>query len=103
MLGRRYVGVATRQTPLVLEYASPTTLEAKIRLPEGLAAAVPDPVRLDAFGEFEQRAESKNGQLILSARFTMPRARVAPDRYGAFIDFATRVDQAEARAAAFGR
>lgn len=99
MLGRRYVGVAARKTPLVLEYASPTQILARVSVPRGARLELPPPQKAEEFGLFEQSAESEEGGFVLRARFAMPRQRVDADKYRAFVDFATRVDRAEARAA----
>jgi tetratricopeptide (TPR) repeat protein len=99
MLGRRYVGVASRRTPLSLEYASPTALDAEIAVPDGLAVELPPAVKADGFGLFEQEAARTPSGFELKAKFVMPRGRVAPDHYRDFVDFAVRVDRAEARAA----
>jgi hypothetical protein len=99
LLGRRYVGVAERKTPLSVDYASPTAIQAEIALPPGVDVQLPPEAKADGFGSFEQRAERTDGGLRLRARFAMPRVRVQPDKYREFVDFATRVDRAEARAA----
>jgi tetratricopeptide (TPR) repeat protein len=99
MLGRRYVGVAARRTPLSLDYASPTALEAEVAVPQGLTVELPPAVKADGFGVFEQEAARTAAGFRLKARFAMPRSRVQPERYREFVDFAIRVDRAEARAA----
>jgi tetratricopeptide (TPR) repeat protein len=99
MLGKRYVGVAQRRTPLAVDYAAPTQLEARIAVPSGVDVLVPPAAKADGFGVFEQIAEKTPSGLRLKASFAMPRARVLPERYRDFVDFATRVDRAEARAA----
>jgi hypothetical protein len=102
MLGRRYVGVATRRTPLSIDYASPTELSARVAVPPGVQVELPPAARADGFGQFEQVAAETATGIELKARFVMPRTRVPPDRYREFVDFATRVDRAEARAAEIG-
>jgi len=99
MLGKRYVGVAQRRTPLAVDYAAPTVLSARIAVPKGVEVLVPPVAKADGFGAFEQIAERTPDGIALTARFAMPRARVQPERYRDFVDFATRVDRAEARAA----
>jgi predicted Zn-dependent protease/transglutaminase-like putative cysteine protease len=99
MLGKRYVGVATRRTPLAVDYAAPTVLSAQIAVPRGVDVQVPPAVKADGFGAFEQIAERTPEGFRLKASFAMPRTRVQPERYRDFVDFATRVDRAEARAA----
>jgi hypothetical protein len=69
-------------------------------VPKGVELELPPPVDADGpFGKFGQRVERTADGFRLSARFAMPAQRVPPDRYPALIDFATRVDRAEARAA----
>src|SRR5262249_26466538 len=61
MLGKRYVGVAERHTPMQLSYAARNTLVAEVRLPRGAHVAPPPPVSLPAFGEFTQHVEVAPG------------------------------------------
>jgi tetratricopeptide (TPR) repeat protein len=99
-LGKRYVGVARRTTPLELDYASPTTLQAAVKLPPGFAGALPAPVELDTtFGRFSQAAHPTADGFRLDAFFGQPQRRVPPDQYPELVDFSVRVDRAEARAA----
>jgi hypothetical protein len=98
-LGQRYVGVAARKTPLYLDYASPTKLEARVHVPAGVAIELAPPASASGFGQFEQHAERTADGFKLSARFSLDAQRVPPDRYPELIDFATRVDRAEAHAA----
>jgi hypothetical protein len=102
-LGKRYIGVAARKTPLLVDYAAPTHVHARIVVPERMVAALPPPVRAEApFGLFEQAASAGGGApnttVELDARFKMSDARVAPGDYGRIVDFAQRVDRAEAKA-----
>jgi hypothetical protein len=99
LLGKRYVGVASRKTPLSVEYAAPTALRAQILVPDGVNVVLPPAAKADGFGAFQQSVERTAEGLRLEATFAMPRARVLPERYRDFVDFATRVDRAEARAA----
>jgi len=98
-LGQRYVGVAVRRTPLYLDYASPTRLEARIHVPAGVEIDPAPAASADGFGKFEQRAERTRDGFKLSARFELNAQRVPPERYPELVDFATRVDRAEAHAA----
>jgi tetratricopeptide (TPR) repeat protein len=98
-LGQRYIGVAARRTPLYLDYASPTIVEARVHVPAGVEVDLPPEARADGFGRFEQRAERTKDGLRLTARFEMPQQRVPPERYRELTDFAVRVDHAEERAA----
>ncbi|MGZ3438808.1 MAG: hypothetical protein ACXVDD_04810, partial [Polyangia bacterium] len=98
-LGKRYIGVAARKTPLLVDYAPPTHVHARIAVPERMVASLPPPVRAEAsFGLFEQAASSGAGSVELDARFAMSDARLAPGDYRSIVDFAQRVDRAEAKA-----
>src|SRR5205823_290599 len=98
-LGKRYIGVAARKTPLLVDYAPPTHVHARIAVPERMVASLPPPVRAEApFGLFEQAASSGAGAVELDARFAMSDARLQPGDYRSIVDFAQRVDRAEAKA-----
>lgn len=96
MLSRNYVSVAKRQLPLQLNYALPTTLDAKVMLPPGaqVLQTLPD-VELTAFGRFVQKVRSEPGVLRLHTETALPLQRVMPDRYPLFVEFAARLDAAE--------
>jgi tetratricopeptide (TPR) repeat protein/transglutaminase-like putative cysteine protease len=98
-LGKRYVGVATRSTPLFVDYAAPTSIEATVTLAPGLDVELPSAVKLDGFGRFVQEAKRTATGFVLDAFFSLAQARVPPDRYRDFVDFALRVDRTESRAA----
>src|SRR5437879_5734797 len=57
MLGRRYVGVNKRRTPLSIDYASPTVLSARVAVPPGVQVELPPAAKADGFGQFEQAAQ----------------------------------------------
>ncbi|HEX9101329.1 MAG TPA: hypothetical protein VF997_03960, partial [Polyangia bacterium] len=100
-LGKRYIGVARRTTPLLVDYAPPTHVHARIAVPERMVAALPPPVRAEApFGLFEQAASSDGAAstVVLDARFSMSDARLPAADYRSLVDFAQRVDRAEAKA-----
>jgi tetratricopeptide (TPR) repeat protein len=105
-LGKRYVGVAARKTPLLVDYAAPTRLHARIRLPEGPARWEPTllpSVKAEApFGTFEQTATRAPGGVDLDARFSLAEMRLGPERYPELVEFAQRVDRAEAKALEIG-
>ena len=102
MLGKRYVGVAERRTPLQLDYTARNSLVAEIRLPPG-ARVTPSPrISLPGFGEFTQQVELAAGDpglLRLRATFAIPPERVPAARYPEFVRWADEVDRLEARAA----
>src|SRR5262249_35642477 len=98
-LSKRYVGVGSRTTPMLIDYTPPTEVHARIALPERTVAALPAPVRAAApFGSFEQSVAGTAGSVELSAKFSMSEARLPASQYGELVEFAQRVDRAEARA-----
>jgi hypothetical protein len=99
LLGKRYVGVPLRETPLALAYAVPTTLQATIELPPGASARVAAVERKGAFGTFTLSGRSDGGRLVLSSTFAMPWSRLPPSRYAELTGWARDVDAAEANAA----
>jgi len=99
LLGRRYVGVNVRRTTLVVDYAAPTRLHAVYQLPRGAKVSLPAPVALDGVGAFQQTSRLDGDHLVVDGKFELPRQRVAPDRYRAFVDYASTVDRAEGRLA----
>ncbi len=99
LLGRRYVGVNVRHTTLVVDYAAPTRLHAVYQLPRGSKVSLPSAVSLSDVGVFQQTSRLDGDQLIVDGNFELSRQRVAPDRYRAFVDYASAVDRAEGRLA----
>jgi hypothetical protein len=98
-LGRRYIGVAARTTPMQLDYTPPTQLHARIALPAHSIASLPPPVHAqEPFGLFDQSVSSGAGAVELDARFAMSDARLPAANYRELVDFAQRVDRAEAKA-----
>ena len=99
-LGKRYIGVAARTTPMAVDYAPPTHVHARITVPDGMVAVLPPPVRAEApFGLFEQTASAGGpSTLELDARFRMSDARLPARDYHSIVEFAQRVDRAEAKA-----
>jgi hypothetical protein len=104
-LSQRFVGLARRSTPLLIEAPEKVRLTARIALPAGLEWATPPNVaRLDTpFGSWE-RAEAllpatpgSPARLTLDERLTLKMARVAPERYAEFADFAAAVDKGQER------
>jgi tetratricopeptide (TPR) repeat protein len=100
MLTRRYVGVSKRAAAMYVEYVPHNVLEARFELPkERPNLFVPPPIVLNGIGNFRQTVDMKNGVLNVDSTFDLPRQRVAPEKYPAFIQFAVGVDRAETRAA----
>ncbi len=96
LLSRRYVTAPTRKLPLLVGYVTPSQLSATVKLPEGAKLAqLGDPVTLSGFGSYKRTVSGAAGQVRLDVETSLPRQRVLPDRYPAFVDFAAHVDLAE--------
>lgn len=96
LLSRNYISVPRRQTPMLLHYVLPTTLDAEVALPQGAQVqALTKPIELQGFGRFVQRASAEGKTLRLHSETAVPLLRVLPERYPAFVEFATRLDAAE--------
>lgn len=99
LFGRNYVRVASRTTPLFVHYMPPTTLSATYVLPPRVRLSqLAPPVEISEFGRFSQHATaSESGDRVtLSIELSIPVARIPPERFPAFIQFARQIDAAEA-------
>ncbi len=99
LFGRNYVRVASRTTPLFVHYMAPTTLSATYVLPPRVRVAqLAPPVEISEFGHFSQRAvASESGDRVtLAIELAIPVARISPERFPAFTQFARQIDAAEA-------
>ncbi len=104
-LARRFLALFERKTPLLVPGPEKLQLVAQIALPEGMAlAGAPLAVRLDTpFGRYERSEQKEPGKLVLQEQLEVKMARIAPDEYGAFGDFVSSVDKAQAREWVFER
>jgi len=99
MLGRNYVGVGARKTPLFVDQATPSRLVGTFALPPKMEARLAPPVSLSGFGTLVQSVKRDGDLLHLESSFTLPHLRVAPADYPKFVDYTTALDRAEARIA----
>lgn len=96
LLSRRYVTTPQRKLPLLVGYVTPGTLTATIKLPPGARIGqLADPVALSGFGSYKREVKAADGQVQLRVETNLPRQRIVPDRYPAFVDFAAHVDLAD--------
>ena len=98
-LGRRYVQLGARATPLHIDSTEATETHVTLEVPEGYALVDPQSSLKIAtgFGQLT-RQESQQGRTVtLHERFTLPMARIPPGRYEAFSQFAGQVDLLQTR------
>jgi tetratricopeptide (TPR) repeat protein len=99
MLGRNYVGVGARKTPLFVDQATPSKLIGRFVLPPKTEARLAPKVELSGFGSLVQSIVREGDVLRFESLFTLPHQRIAPADYPKFVDYTTALDRAESRIA----
>lgn len=99
MLGRRYVQLSARRTPLYIDNTERTRTKVTLQLPEGYAlrgeAMVTD--EKTKFGNY-RRVEKVDGRtLTIDEELSIPMSRVPPPEYESFGGFAGEVDLIQTR------
>ncbi len=101
-LGARYVQLASRSTPLLLQVPERLVQRVEIVAPEGLTAAAGPPRTVEGPSGRFARTERVDGRaLVREDRLDMSRGRVAPDRYADLASFAAAVDAIQEAPATF--
>jgi hypothetical protein len=94
---RRYATGAPRQTPLLADEASPTTLTLTVEMPDGAKVETAPPVKLEqSGGTFEQRTSLDGKMLTMRSRFFMPIQRISLADWPKFLAWIAAIDHAEA-------
>ncbi|HEY6101552.1 MAG TPA: hypothetical protein VIW03_19090, partial [Anaeromyxobacter sp.] len=95
-LGARFVQMAVRTAPLLLQIPERLAQRVEIRAPEGLVPVAGGPRTIASpFGAFS-RTETVDGRtLVREHRLDLSRGRIAPERYPDFAAFAASVDGSE--------
>jgi hypothetical protein len=98
-LGRRFLSLFERTTPLLISNPEQMELVAEVALPPGMALAGPPQTdRIESpFGYWERTEQKLPGKTILRERLTLPLQRVLPEQYQGFGDFVAAVDKGQAR------
>jgi len=92
-LGARFVQVAARKTPLVLQIPERSVQRMEIVAPEGYAPAAAPPRTVESpFGAFSRADRVEGRTLVREAKLELARGRIAPERYPEFAAFAGAVD-----------
>jgi hypothetical protein len=99
MLGRRYVQLSTRKSPMLLESSEVSDTEVHVTLPEGWRLSDPQAeLKVDStFGRFRRSERQEGRVLIINESLRIPRVRVYPKSYEAFSSFAADVDLLQMR------
>jgi hypothetical protein len=98
-LGRRFLQVRSRQTPLVLDSSEAVAFEGSLSLPEGAALVEPlSGVSFDGpLGHFERSERQEGRTVTLVEVLRLRQGRVQPAEYETFATFVGQVDLVQAR------
>jgi len=98
-LGRRFVQLGSRRTPLFIEGTELTRTHVELRLPPGFT--LQDPVAgyqlRTRFGSLDRGERQEGDLLVVDESYRLEMARVTPDDYQAFSRFAGEVDLLQSR------
>ncbi len=105
LLGRRYLMLSTRRTPLFLGTTESTRTVTTLKLPPGWALAGPVPeVNLRAGADLTKPASTfvrfekqRDDVVTIEETLNVPQARIAPSEYETFGQFAGEVDLVQGR------
>jgi len=98
-LGRRYVQLSTRSTPLYIDTTEATRTQVTLEMPKGWKLADPQAsLKVEnAFGGFTRAEKQEGGTLTINESLRLPRTRVAPKQYEQFSGFTGDVDLIQTR------
>jgi cellulose synthase operon protein C len=96
-LAALYAKPTTRKFPLLIDSLFFESTIFHLHLPEGMAVhSLPaDFADRSEFGEYALRFVRMPRQVDIHRDFRIPVQVIAPDKYGAFVNFASRIDEAE--------
>jgi tetratricopeptide (TPR) repeat protein len=99
LLGRRYLQLGSRRTPLFLDSVEESQTQATLTLPDGytLSGALPD-VKVECpYGKFERHEKAVGTQVTIAEKYHVDMARVPPKDYERFGAFAGEIDLVQGR------
>ncbi|MBK7857483.1 MAG: hypothetical protein IPJ65_02435 [Archangiaceae bacterium] len=99
LLGRRYLQLGARKTPLFLDSVEENVTTATLTLPEGFAlnGALPEVKVGCPFGKYERHEKVAGRVVSITERYRIEMARVQPKDYDKFSQFAGEVDLVQGR------
>jgi hypothetical protein len=105
MVGRRFLAVPQRVSPLFIESSESTVTKATVRLPGGwrLASPVGEVKVTGPSGEYVRHEAQVGDVVTVSEAFRLTQSRVPPKAYDAFAQFAGEVDLLQQRDLLFER
>ncbi|WP_338870179.1 tetratricopeptide repeat protein [Myxococcus stipitatus] len=98
-LGRRYVQLSSRRTPLYIGSTEASDTQVTLTLPSGWRLPDPQPPLevKNRFGQFTRTEKQEGGSLTITESLRVPRARIAPRQYEQFSGFTGDVDLIQTR------
>ena len=99
MVGRRFLAVPSRVTPLFIDSSEASSTRATLKLPPGwvLRSPVNEVKLLGPSGEYVRREAQQGDQVQVDEEFRLTQSRIAPQKYDAFVQFAGEVDLVQQR------
>jgi hypothetical protein len=98
-LGRRFVQLGARRTPLFIDATEQSDTQATVTVPKGFALQSGGlSVKTDSpFGKLERQEKQEGRTVKIAERFLLRMGRVPPGQYDAFAQFAGETDLLQAR------
>ncbi|CAM3080364.1 hypothetical protein G4177_04845 [Corallococcus sp. ZKHCc1 1396] len=99
LLGRRYVQVSSRTTPLFIDDTEASRTSVTLTMPQGWKLSDPQAgLKVDSeFGRYTREEKQDGRTLSIAESLLLPRARVTPAQYEKFSAFAGDVDLLQVR------
>jgi hypothetical protein len=99
LLGREYVQLSSRRTPLFIDRTQANRVQVSLKLPEGWKLTDPQQgLKVDtAFGRFHRTEKQEGRTLAIDETLQVFRNRIAPKAYEAFSQFTGDVDLIQTR------
>lgn len=99
MVGRRFLAVPSRVTPLFIDASEASSTKATLTLPPGWVLRSPvGEVKLSGpSGEYVRKEVQQGDTLKVEEEFRLAQSRIAPGKYEAFAQFAGEVDLVQQR------
>ena len=96
-LGQRYVALAARTTPLLINGSELSTTQIHLQPPDGFRASNPGiPANVtSSFGQFRRATHLDGTALVIEEQLEVKLGRVSPTEYPDFVHFTAAADQAQ--------
>jgi len=98
-LGRRFVQVGSRKTPLYVDSTERNHTVATLELPPGYSLSQPlgEAKTQGAYGNFLRKERQEKNQVLIEETYRLDMARIPPAQYDEFTRFAAEVDLIQGR------